>query len=113
MNIQKRPAIRQIQPMGLRGRFEATRAPTMGKAKKGEKIKRSAMPPAEVRTAGTAIRKESSANVKPATNIPTERTPSDQARPEVMRRLIARPPVARARRVPAAAYPSRHRRAPH
>jgi hypothetical protein len=36
MNIQNRPATRQIQPIGFPGRLEEIRAPTRGKAKKGE-----------------------------------------------------------------------------
>ena len=34
-DIQNRPATRQIQPIGFSGRFDAIRAPTIGKARKG------------------------------------------------------------------------------
>src|ERR671921_142347 len=34
ISIQKRPEIRQIQPIGFRERLEASRAPTMGNARK-------------------------------------------------------------------------------
>src|SRR4028118_780266 len=40
MSIQKSPAARQTQPIGLWGRLEAIRAPTRGKARKGEKSTR-------------------------------------------------------------------------
>jgi hypothetical protein len=34
-DIQNRPEMRQIQPIGFLGRLEAIRPPTMGKARKG------------------------------------------------------------------------------
>src|SRR5919199_1643880 len=39
LTIHKRPAASKIQPMKLRGRLEAIRAPTRGKAKKGNRSK--------------------------------------------------------------------------
>src|SRR5918995_4040361 len=38
IHIQKRPVIRQIQPIGFPGRLEAIRTPTIGKDRKGAKI---------------------------------------------------------------------------
>src|SRR5215203_3435252 len=44
ISIQKRPEIRQIQPIGFRERLEASNAPTMGNARKGTKISESPTP---------------------------------------------------------------------
>src|SRR5215210_3491429 len=44
ISIQKRPEIRQIQPIGFRERLEASSAPTMGNARKDTKISESPTP---------------------------------------------------------------------
>src|SRR5215211_3349469 len=41
MSHHKRPTVRQIQPIGFRGRLEAVRAPTSGNARKVKKSNRS------------------------------------------------------------------------
>jgi hypothetical protein len=44
-SIQKMPTAKQIQPMGLLGRLEAIRVPTMGKARKGSNKMSTALSP--------------------------------------------------------------------
>src|SRR5215217_1606301 len=94
MSIQKRPAVRQIQPMGLWGRLEAIRAPTRGKARKGTNINRPPTVPQvlEGRVSG-APDKDNRVSATPATNIVRESPASDQASQEEARDLI--PPTPR------------------
>src|SRR5215204_5522556 len=89
MSIQKRPAIRQIQPMGLWGRLEAIRAPTRGKARKGTNTNRPPTVPQvlEGRVSG-APDKDKRVIAKPATNMDRERPASAQAS-----QLAARVPI--------------------
>src|SRR5919199_6039952 len=98
MSVQKRPATKQIQPIGFAGRLEAIRAPTIVKARKGARIKRLPMAPPEPQSlegcaAGAVTYKDKMVSMAPATNIAPERPASDQASQEEARVLI--PPVPR------------------
>src|SRR5215210_7903322 len=85
MNIQNRPAARQIQPIGFSGRLEAIRAPTRGKARKGKKITSELRAPAvpqvlAVEGCGAApTYKDETVSAAPTTNMATERAASDHA----------------------------------
>jgi hypothetical protein len=85
MDIQKRPAARQIQPIGFLGRLEAIRAPTRGKARKGKKITRPLRDPAvphvlEVEGCVAApTDREERVSAAPTTNMATKRAASDHA----------------------------------
>jgi hypothetical protein len=80
MSIQKRPAARQIQPIGFVGRLEAIRAPTMGKARKGNQSNRSPrVPPVLEGCVAGAAYKDEMVSATVATNMTTERPASDQA----------------------------------
>jgi hypothetical protein len=85
MDIQKRPAARQIQPIGFLGRLEAIRAPTRGKARKGKKITRPLRDPAvphvlEVDGCVAALTdREERVSAAPTTNMATKRAASDHA----------------------------------
>src|SRR5215218_5570166 len=94
MSIQKRPAVRQIQPTGFLGRLEAIRAPTRGKARKGTNTNRPPTVPQvlEGRVSG-ASDKDNRVSATPATNIVRESPASDQASQEEARNLI--PPTPR------------------
>src|SRR5918992_4030370 len=97
MSIHKKPAVRQIQPIGFWGRLEAIRAPTRGKARKGKKITRPPMSPPVPhvlggRVAGAAY-KDMMVSATLAKNMATERPASDQASQAAARRLI--PPTPR------------------
>jgi hypothetical protein len=81
ISIQRKPAAKQIQPMGLEGRLEAIGAPIKGKAKKGTKSDRS---PREL----PGISREERARthrVTLAKNMATERQASAQASQEAAR----------------------------
>src|SRR5918997_1448218 len=97
MSIQKKPAVRQIQPMGFWGRLEAIRAPTRGKARKGKKISRPPMSPPVPhvlggRVAGAAY-KDMMVSATLAKYMATERPASDQPTQAAVRWLI--PPLLR------------------
>jgi hypothetical protein len=85
MDIQKRLAARQIQPIGFSGRLEAIRAPTRGKARKGKKITSELRAPAvpqvlAVEGCGAApTYKDDTVSAAPTTNMATERAASDHA----------------------------------
>jgi len=83
MSIQKSPAVRQIQPMGLWGRLEAIRAPTIGKARKGKKSTKPpralAVPQSLEGCVAGASDKDRTVSVQPPTNMATETAASDQA----------------------------------
>jgi hypothetical protein len=85
MDIQKRPATRQIQPIGFLGRLEAIKAPTRGKARKGKKITRPLRDPAvphvlEVEGCVAApTDREERVSAAPTTNMATKRAASDHA----------------------------------
>src|SRR5919199_6281069 len=73
------PPARHIQPMGLEGRLEAMRAPTKGKARKGNrKIKTRLRPPVPKELGGCTDRVRKY-NTTVVTNMVTERAPSDHA----------------------------------
>src|SRR4028119_1513818 len=89
MSIQKRPAARQIQPIGFWGRLEAIRAPTRGKARKGKKITRPPMSPPVPHVLGDrgagAPYKDMMVSAALAKNMAPERPASDQASQEAAR----------------------------
>jgi len=92
MNIQNRPAAKQIQPIEFSGRLEAIRAPTRGKARKGKKSTRSpsalaVAAPLEGSVAGAAY-KDNVVSAPPPMNMATARQASDQANQEAARELI-------------------------
>jgi hypothetical protein len=76
MSIQKSPAARQIQPMGLRGRLDEIRPPTTGKESKGKK---SASSPTRPEGGSSAASKVAEASAALATNMTTHRPASDHA----------------------------------
>src|SRR5215210_2856928 len=95
MSVQKRPATRQIQPIGFSGRLEAIRAPTIVKARKGARINRLPMAPPEPQSlegcaTGAVTYKDKMVSMAPATNMAPERPASDQASQETARVLIPR-----------------------
>src|ERR687890_2203095 len=95
MSVQKRPATRQIQPIGFSGRLEAIRAPTIVKARKGVRINSLPMAPPEPQSlegcAIGAVRcKDKTVSMAPATNMAPESAASDQASQEAARVLIPR-----------------------
>jgi hypothetical protein len=95
MYIQKRPAARQIQPIGFSGRLEAIRAPTRGKARKGKKINRPLRGPAVPQSlegcAAVPLYKDETVSTAPAKNMATESAASDHASHEAPRALILSP----------------------
>src|SRR5215218_4244915 len=97
MSVQKRPATRQIQPIGFSERLEAIRAPTIVKARNGARINRSPMAPPEPQSlegcaAGAVTSRDKMVSMAPATNMAPERPASDQANQEATRRLILTTP---------------------
>src|SRR5215208_1792984 len=90
MSVQKRPATKQIQPIGFSGRLEAIRAPTIVKVRKGARINRSPMAPPEPQSlercaAGAVTYKVKMVSMAPATNMAPERPASAQASQEEAR----------------------------
>src|SRR5215211_7756773 len=109
MSVQKRPASRQIQPIGFSGRLEAIRAPTIVKARKGARINRLAMAPPEPQSlegcaAGAVTYKDKIVSMVPATNMAPEMPASDQASQEEAR-VFALPTSPSRRCVPSATTP--------
>ena len=108
MSIHKKPAVRQIQPIGFWGRLEAIRAPTRGKARKGKKITRPLMGPAVPHVLGGRVAGASSTDMMVsatlAKNMATERPASDQASQEEAR-VFALPSSRSRRCVPSATTP--------
>jgi hypothetical protein len=94
--IQNRPATMQIQPIGFSGRLDAIRAPTRGKARKGEKISRLLRGPAVPQSLGGCVAgpayKDRTVSAKLIKNMATERAASDRASQEAVRLLIPLPP---------------------
>src|SRR5919202_4541095 len=88
LSIHKRPATSKIQPMKLRGRLEAIRAPTRGKAKKGKRSKSPPMVRSAPQLLGTSAPRARAYSGMRAKNIATEREASDQASQVVVRGLI-------------------------
>src|SRR5215211_6320892 len=109
MSVQKRPATKQIQPIGFSGRLEAIRAPTIVKARKGARINRLAMAPPEPQSlegcaAGAVTYKDKIVSMAPATNMAPDRPASDQASQEEARVFAL--PTSRSRRcVPSTTTP--------
>jgi len=91
MNIQNRPAARQIQPIGFRGRLEAIRAPTRGKARNGTNINKLLIGPEVPQSLGGCVTgpadRAETVSAAPAKNIATERRASDHASQEAARAL--------------------------
>src|SRR5215212_3627033 len=107
MNIQNRPATRQIQPIGFSGRLDAIRAPTRGKARKGEKITSSLKGPEVPQSLGGCVAgpacKDEMVSAKPIKNMATERAASVHASQEAERMLI--PPTSRCCSTPSLTTP--------
>src|SRR5215207_3040323 len=82
------PTARHIQPMGLLGRLEAIRAPTRGKARKGNRKMSTTLRPPVPQLAGGCTDRVRKYNTTVATNITSERAPDDQASRAAVRRLI-------------------------
>src|SRR5215204_5843175 len=78
-NIHKRPSARRIQPIALRGRLEAIRAPTSGKIRKITPPKRSPTVRFASQLLGMCAERASTSSGTLATNMATERPASDQA----------------------------------
>src|SRR5215211_2965730 len=93
MVIHKSPSARQIQPIGFRGRLEATKAPTMGKARKSTKVTASPMMPTMVELSGNRADPARKSSTPTATNMATQRPANDHASKEAARVLI--PPLIR------------------
>src|SRR5919206_3658469 len=92
LSIQKMPMARHIQPMGFSGRLEAIRAPTTGKARKGNRKMSTALRPPVPQELGGCTDRVTKYNTTVATNITTESAPSDHASQEAVRVLIAPTP---------------------
>src|SRR5918994_3189861 len=96
MSIHKRPSARQIQPIGLWGRLEAIRAPTIGKAEKAKKgntkMSTPLSPPVPPLLGGCTDRVAMSSAAE-AADMASERPASDHANHEAARVLI--PPTPR------------------
>jgi hypothetical protein len=87
MSVQKRPASKQIQPIGFSGRLEAIKAPTKVKVRKGARINRLPMAPPEPQSleswaAGAVTYKDKMVKMAPATNMAPEERPRNQASQE-------------------------------
>src|SRR5215210_7815928 len=83
MNIQNRPAARQIQPIGFRGRLEAIRPPTSGKARNGTNINKLLSDPEVPQSLGPCVagpdEREGMVSATLIKNMATERLTSDHA----------------------------------
>src|SRR5215211_1897469 len=87
-SIHKRPSARHIQPMGFLGRLEATRTPTMGKARKGTRPTMSLTVPTVTQLPGDCADRASTYSATRGTNMATERPASDHASQDELRVLI-------------------------
>jgi hypothetical protein len=83
------PTARHIQPTRLRGRLEAIRAPTKGKARKGNRKINTMLRPAVPQLEGGCTDRVRKNKTTVATNMATERPASDQASEEAARVLIS------------------------
>jgi hypothetical protein len=81
------PEARQIHPIGLLGRLEAIRAPTMGKARKGMEINRVLMRPLVPQVLGGCADRARMDKAMVAANRASQRAASDQASQEAVRLL--------------------------
>src|SRR5215211_7449125 len=84
------PAARHIHPIGLSGRLEAIRVPTKGIMRKGNRKTNTMLRPPVPQLEGGSTFRVKKYNTTVATNMPTERAPSDQASQAA--RLIALSP---------------------
>src|SRR5215207_3245187 len=73
------PAARHIQPIGLLGRLEAISVPTKGITRKGNRKTNTMLGPPVPQLEGGSTFRVRKYNTTVATNMPTERAPSDQA----------------------------------
>src|SRR5215207_3362420 len=87
-NIHKRPSARQIQPMGLWGRLEAMRAPTIGKARKGTKLTISLAAPTVTKLPGDCADRARAYSAPPTTNMATQSAASAHASHAAARALM-------------------------
>ncbi len=81
------PEARQIYPIGLLGRLEAIRAPTMGKARKGMGINRLPTRPPVPQVLGGCADRVRMDKAMVAANRASQRAASDQASQEAVRLL--------------------------
>src|SRR5215204_5046354 len=81
------PVARQIHPIGLLGRLEAMRVPTIGKARKGMKINRLLTRPLVPQVLGACADRVRMNKAMVVANKASERAPSDQASQEAARSL--------------------------
>jgi hypothetical protein len=81
------PEARQIHPIGLLGRLEAIRAPTMGKARKGMEVNRLVTRPLVPQVVGACADRVRMDKAIFAANRASQRAPSDQASQEAVRLL--------------------------
>src|SRR5215211_2001066 len=77
VSIHKRPSARMIQPIGLRGRLEAIRAPTSGKTRKGTPPMNLPTERSTSQLPGTCADRVRTNSGKVATHITTQRPASD------------------------------------
>src|SRR5918997_6258749 len=93
-SIQMMPAARHIQPMGFLGCLEAIRAPTKGKARKGNrKTKMMLTIPPVPQALGSCAGRVAMYKPMVATHETSESVASDHASQEAVRRFI--PPTSR------------------
>src|SRR5215210_7854849 len=88
-NVHNKPSASKIHPTQLRGRLEATSAPTRGKARKGKKLTTLPTAPRVLHSPGESIDRASTCKAMAATNMITESAASDQASQEAAFRLLA------------------------
>src|SRR5215208_5744331 len=81
------PVARQIHPIGLLGRLEAMRVPTIGKARKGMKINRLLTRPLVPQVLGACAERVRMNKAMVVANKAIERAASDQASQEAVRLL--------------------------
>ncbi len=81
------PEARQIHPIGLLGRLEAMRVPTMGKARKGMEINRLLTGSLVPQVPGGCADRVRMDKAIFAANRASQRAPSDQASQEAVRLL--------------------------
>src|SRR5215218_11093131 len=93
ISIQKRPEIRQIQPIGFRERLEASSAPTTGNARKETKISESPTPLSASQLPGEYADWARKDSTMVATAIIKQSPASDHASQEAMRTLNPPPPL--------------------
>src|SRR5215210_1195254 len=87
-NVHDKPSASKIHPTQLRGRLEATSAPTRGKARKGKKLTTLPTAPRVLHSPGESTDRASTCKAIAATNMITESAASDQASQAAVRLLI-------------------------